>query len=154
GHHRHPRDPRAGQHLRSGRPRRVPRRRAEDHDREGQAERAPGKPRAKGAGLPEPRPVVSARIHARAVGGFVLGAVALGVAAILALSSGNWLARRDRFSVYFPGSVKGLTQGAPVTFRGVKVGEVYDVQAILTERPEAPIQIEVVIEIQHSLVKV
>jgi paraquat-inducible protein B len=88
------------------------------------------------------------------VGVFVLGAVALVLAAILALSSGNWLARRDRFSVYFPGSVKGLSMGAPVTFRGVKVGEVYDVQAILTERLEAPVQIEVVIEIQHSVVKV
>ena len=37
------------------------------------------------------------------------------LAAIVALSSGNWLARRDRFALYFPGSVKGLDKGAPVT---------------------------------------
>jgi paraquat-inducible protein B len=97
---------------------------------------------------------VSARTHARAVGVFVLGAVALVLAAVLLLSSGNWLARRDRFSVYFPGSVKGLSEGAPVTFRGVKVGQVHDIQAILTDRPEALIQIEVVIEIEHSVVAV
>jgi paraquat-inducible protein B len=97
---------------------------------------------------------VSARTHARAVGVFVLGAVALVLAAVLLLSSGNWLARRDRFSVYFPGSVKGLSDGAPVTFRGVKVGQVHDIQAILTDRPEALIQIEVVIEIEHSVVAV
>jgi paraquat-inducible protein B len=97
---------------------------------------------------------MSARTHARAVGIFVLGAVAVVLAAVLALSSGNWLARRDRLTVYFPGSVKGLSQGAPVTFRGVKVGEVHDVKAILTGRPEAVIQIEVTIEVQGSVVEV
>jgi paraquat-inducible protein B len=97
---------------------------------------------------------MSARTHARAVGAFVLGAVAVVLAAVFALSAGNWLARRDRFTVYFPGSVKGLDQGAPVTFRGVKVGEVHDVKAILTGRPDAVIQIEVTIEVQGSVVEV
>jgi len=97
---------------------------------------------------------VSARTHTRAVGAFVLGAVAVVIAAIVVLSSGNWLARRDRFAVYFPGSVRGLDKGSPVTFRGVKVGEVHDVKAVLTGRPEAPVQIEVVIEIQGSVVEI
>ena len=97
---------------------------------------------------------MSARTHERAVGVFVLGAVALVLAGVVALSAGNWLARRDRFTLYFPGSVKGLDKGAPVTFRGVKVGTVHDVQGILTDRPEALIQIEVVIEIEHSVVEV
>jgi paraquat-inducible protein B len=97
---------------------------------------------------------VSAKAHPRLVGAFVLGAIALVLAAIVALSSGNWLARRDRFALYFPGSVKGLDRGAPVTFRGVKVGQVQDVQAILTNRPAAIIQIEVVIEVRHNVVEV
>ena len=84
----------------------------------------------------------------------MLGAVALVLAGVVALSSGNWLARRDRFAVYFPGSVRGLDKGSPVTFRGVKVGEVHDVKALLTGRPEAPVQIEVVIEIQGSVVEI
>jgi paraquat-inducible protein B len=88
------------------------------------------------------------------VGAFVLGAIALVLAAIVALSAGNWLARRDRFALYFPGSVKGLDKGAPVTFRGVKVGQVRDVQAILTNRPVALIQIEVVIEVRQSVIEV
>ena len=97
---------------------------------------------------------MSAKAHPRLVGAFVLGAIALVLAAIVALSSGHWLARRDRFALYFPGSVKGLDKGAPVTFRGVKVGEVQDVQAILTGRPDALIQIEVVIEVRHNVVEV
>jgi paraquat-inducible protein B len=97
---------------------------------------------------------VSANAHERAVGVFVLGGLVLVLAAVFALSSGNWFARRDRFALYFPGSVRGLNQGAPVTFRGVKVGEVRDVTAILSGRPDAPVQIEVVIEIQRSVVEI
>jgi paraquat-inducible protein B len=97
---------------------------------------------------------VSAKAHPRLVGAFLLGAIALVLAAIVVLSSGNWLARRDRFALYFPGSVKGLDKGAPVTFRGVKVGEVQDVQAILAGRPAALIQIEVVIEVRQNVVEV
>lgn len=96
---------------------------------------------------------MSAKTHPRAVGAFVLGAVALALAAVVALSSGSWLARKDYFSVYFPGSVKGLDPGAAVTFRGVKVGRVTDVKAFLTGKPDPLIQIEVVIEIWGSVVE-
>jgi len=97
---------------------------------------------------------VSARNHPRVVGAFVLGAVALVLAGIVALSSGNWLARRDLFTVFFPGSVRGLNKGAAVTFRGVRIGEVVDVRAFLTGGADPVIQIEVVIEIRGDVVEV
>ena len=56
--------------------------------------------------------------------------------------------------MYFPGSVRGLDKGSAVTFRGVKVGEVYDVSAILTGQPDPPVQIEVIVEILGDLVEV
>jgi len=90
---------------------------------------------------------VSARAHPRAVGAFVLGAIALLLAAVLVLTGGDWFERRDRFAVYFPGSVRGLNRGAAVTFRGIKVGEVAGVTALLTGKPDPVIQIEVVIEL-------
>jgi paraquat-inducible protein B len=96
---------------------------------------------------------VSAKAHPRAVGVFVLGAVFLVLAAIVLLSSGNWFEPRHRFTVFFPGSVRGLNPGAPVTFRGVKVGEVKDVTAFLTGREDTPIQIEVVIEVRTNVVE-
>jgi paraquat-inducible protein B len=96
---------------------------------------------------------LSLKTHPRLVGAFVLGAVALVLAAILALSSGSWLARKDYFTVYFPGSVRGLNPGAAVTFRGVKVGKVDDVKAFLTGRTDPLIQIEVVIEIWGNVVE-
>jgi paraquat-inducible protein B len=97
---------------------------------------------------------VSARTHPRAVGVFILGSLAVVLAAIVGLSSGAWFARRDRFALYFPGSVRGLETGSPVTFRGVKVGQVHDVSAILTGQPEPLIQIEVIVEILGNLVEV
>jgi paraquat-inducible protein B len=96
---------------------------------------------------------VSAATHPRAVGAFVLGAIALVLAAVVVLSSGGWFQERDRYSVYFPGSIRGLNRGAPVTFRGIKVGQVAEVTALLTGKPAQPIQIEVVVELMQNVVK-
>ena len=95
---------------------------------------------------------MSARAHPRAVGAFVLGAVALVLAGVLWLSSGDWLQPRDHFVVIFPGSVRGLDKGAPVTFRGVKTGEVKSVDAVLTLAKGDPIVIVVTIEIARNVV--
>ena len=58
------------------------------------------------------------------IGGFVLGAVALVVIAILVFSSGSWLRERLYLVTYFPGSVQGLNVGAQVQFQGVPIGQV------------------------------
>jgi paraquat-inducible protein B len=95
---------------------------------------------------------VSAKTHPRLVGAFVLGAIALVLAAVVLLSSSAWLEKKNYFAVFFPGSVKGLEKGAGVTFRGVKVGEVKEVTAFLTGK-DPLIQIEVVIEIRRNVVE-
>ncbi len=95
---------------------------------------------------------MSARAHPRAVGTFVLGAIALVLGAVLWLSSGDWFQPRDRFVVIFPGSVRGLDKGAPVTFRGVKTGEVKSVDAVLTLAKGDPIVIVVTLEIARNVV--
>lgn len=58
------------------------------------------------------------------VGGFVLGAMALAVIAILLIAGTHLFSRQMHAITYFEGSVAGLTVGAPVTFRGVRVGSV------------------------------
>lgn len=62
--------------------------------------------------------------HAFLVGVFVVLALALAVAGILTLNKSGLFTNRHAAVVYFDGSVKGLYIGAPVTFRGVKMGEV------------------------------
>jgi phospholipid/cholesterol/gamma-HCH transport system substrate-binding protein len=95
---------------------------------------------------------VSPRAHPRLIGAFVVLGAVLALAAVVLLSSGRLLSRRDRFAVFFPGSVQGLKAGAPVTFRGIPIGEVEGVRGILTGR-EAEIQIEVVMEIQRDRIQ-
>ena len=54
---------------------------------------------------------MSQKTHPRAVGAFVLGAIALVLGAIVLLSSGNWFEPKSLFTVFFPGSVRGLNKG-------------------------------------------
>ena len=61
------------------------------------------------------------------IGSFVIGAVALAVVMILLLSSGSLFAQHPNYVMYFQGSVKGLSVGAPVTFNGVKIGAVKNI---------------------------
>jgi len=61
------------------------------------------------------------------VGGFVIGGLALGVGAVLLFGGARLLSRTVHAVVYFQGSVAGLDVGAPVTFRGVRVGAVTSV---------------------------
>ena len=61
------------------------------------------------------------------IGGFVVGAVVLVVVGILLLGSGQFLQDKLTYVLYFGSSIEGLQRGAPVNFRGVKVGTVSDI---------------------------
>jgi paraquat-inducible protein B len=58
------------------------------------------------------------------VGAFVLSGLALAVIAVLLIAGSQIFKRHVHAVTYFNGSVAGLAVGAPVTFRGVKVGSV------------------------------
>ena len=59
-----------------------------------------------------------------AIGAFVLGALALVALAIITLGGSALFTPKQRAVVFFEGNVNGLVVGAPVNFRGVKVGSV------------------------------
>ncbi len=80
------------------------------------------------------------------IGVFVLGAIGLAVAAILLLGSGDFFRKKYIAICYFEGSVGGLNTGAPVVFRGVKVGSVKDV-SIRFDAGKLTFQIPVFIEL-------
>lgn len=58
------------------------------------------------------------------VGAFVVGAIALALVAFFWLSGSRWFERQQLAVIQFRGGVAGLYVGAPVTFRGVPVGQV------------------------------
>ncbi len=60
------------------------------------------------------------------VGLFVLGAVVLGVVALLSFGGVNFFTKPQRFVVYFDESIHGLDRGSPVKLRGVRVGRVIE----------------------------
>jgi paraquat-inducible protein B len=64
------------------------------------------------------------RPSATLIGTFVLGALGLVVAGVLFFGSGMLREKRLTAVSFFDSSVAGLRVGAPVTFRGVPVGEV------------------------------
>ena len=81
------------------------------------------------------------------IGAFVVGAVALAVIGVLVFSSGEFFTEKRTFVMYFEGSVKGLDEGAPVIFRGVRIGSVTNI--ILRADPnDLSITIPIFVEIE------
>jgi paraquat-inducible protein B len=89
---------------------------------------------------------MSRRANPTLIGAFVVGAVVLAIAALLLLGSGSLFITKPRFVLYFKGSVKGLNIGSPVTFRGVNIGTVTNIQLVMGDS-KADIRIPVTIEI-------
>mgnify|MGYP003646237145 CR=1 FL=1 len=65
-----------------------------------------------------------------AIGAFVIGASLILLATLLFLL-GSGFGKKEKVVMVFDGSVKGLNIGAPLALRGVKVGEVTDIDLIL-----------------------
>lgn len=92
---------------------------------------------------------MSVRANPKAIGLFILGALAIVILAIAVLASGTWFKRRPTFISYFPESVNGLQNGAQVKFQGVPVGRVSGINIQIDPRDDSfqvPIQYEVDLE--------
>lgn len=85
------------------------------------------------------------------IGGFVVGSLALAVAAILLFGSGRYFRDQFRAVLYFEGSVKGLNVGSAVVFRGVQVGVVTDI-ILKADLDEMMFHIPVVVEFEDKKV--
>src|SRR5262249_8241376 len=126
---------RAGQHLHHRGQRRVPGRRDPDHDRLWSTETTPRRePEPDGPDIPAAwrrhdgrYHVMSVRANPTIIGGFVLGASILIVAGLLLWGGTGMFRPKYRVVMYFDSAVTGLQKGAPVMLRGVRVGEVTDV---------------------------
>ena len=83
------------------------------------------------------------------IGIFIIGAVALAVAGAVIFGSGRFFKKANMYVIYFSGSIKGLQVGAPVTFRGTKIGQVEEIISAFDYR-DLSFHIPVIIEIDQT----
>lgn len=89
---------------------------------------------------------MSARANPTAVGLFLLGALVIAILGTAVLASGTWFDDNTTFISFFPESVNGLENGAPVKFQGVPVGRVTDIDIQIDQRDDSflvPVQYEI-----------
>ena len=96
---------------------------------------------------------MSKPVNKKAIGIFVVVAIVLVVAAILILGSGKFFKTYPKYVMFFDGSVKGLAVGAPVDFRGVKIGTVTEIKMMYNPK-DSSIIIPVYIELGQGEVEV
>jgi paraquat-inducible protein B len=70
------------------------------------------------------------RANKTLIGIFVVGATVLLLIAITVFGSGAIFKLSEKYVLYFDGSVKGLSEGAPVVFRGVKIGSITNITPV------------------------
>ncbi len=86
------------------------------------------------------------------IGAFVIGAIALLVIAVLIFGSGKILKKTYPAVVFFDGSIKGLSEGAPVIFKGVKIGSVTNIRLIFDPADDS-LRIPVIIELEPEKIE-
>ncbi len=86
------------------------------------------------------------------IGAFVVGAVVLLIIGVVAFGSGSLFKKSDKYTLYFSRSVKGLTTGAPVIFKGVKLGTVDGIDLVYDPENDDEL-IEVTIDVNLSYVR-
>lgn len=86
------------------------------------------------------------------IGAFIVGAIVLLVIAIMVFGSRQIFKRSDRYVLFFDGSVKGLSVGAPVIFKGVKIGSITNISLIYNPGTNQ-VLIAVLIDVELDRVK-
>jgi paraquat-inducible protein B len=90
---------------------------------------------------------VSKPINAMAIGGFLIGGIALLITALLVFGGGQFFKPKMHWVVYFETSLNGLNVGAPVKVQGVQVGIVKEIELQL-DRNKQKLMKPVVLEIE------
>ena len=90
--------------------------------------------------------------NALLIGGFVVAAFVIAIAAILWLGGNDLFTRQQKARVFYQGNVSGLSVGAPVTFRGVTIGQVTDI-GILMDPVSLQTTVPVTLRLQPSALR-
>ena len=81
------------------------------------------------------------------IGAFVVSAIALIVIGVVIFGSGRFFQKTNKYVLFFDGSLKGLSEGSPVMWRGVKIGSVTEI-TIYIDPDTMSTQIPIIIEVE------
>ncbi len=90
-------------------------------------------------------------VNKKIIGAFVMGGVLLFIMALVVFGSGKLFRKVKKFALFFEGSIRGLTVGAPVYFKGVHVGSVDEIRLVYSKLTNA-VYIPVIVEIDPNLI--
>lgn len=91
------------------------------------------------------------KVRPAVVGGFVIGALALGIVALLAFGRVSFFSKPQRFVVFFDESIHGLDLGSPVKLRGVRIGRVVELNVRYEEDTNRSV-VGVVCELNRNMI--
>ena len=86
------------------------------------------------------------------IGAFLLGAIALIVTGLMVFGGGRFFTETVDYVAYFPETISGLNDGAPVNFRGVKVGVVRRIEVQL-DAQDLSVKTPVYIQLQRRRIR-
>ncbi len=87
------------------------------------------------------------------IGTFVFGGFVLALAAIILFGNFRLFSSTTRAAVVFQGSISGLSVGAPVTFRGVRIGSVQNIM-LQFDSQKSTAYIPVTLQLQPDRIRV
>ncbi len=89
------------------------------------------------------------KVSTTVIGGFVITAITLLIAAVVLFGVGAFWKQTELYVLHFEESIRGLTVGSSVMFRGVQIGTVKSIM-LQTDNELATVAIPVVIEINEE----
>ncbi len=89
------------------------------------------------------------KVSTTVIGGFIITATALLIAAIVLFGGGSFWKQTELYVIHFDESIKGLTTGSAVMFRGVQIGTVKSIK-LQTDHGLSTVSIPIIIEIDKE----
>lgn len=92
------------------------------------------------------------QVNKAVIGGFVISVIVMLIGGVILLGGGEMFKKKVKYVMFFEQSIKGLSKGAPLVFKGVEIGSVSNV-VVDYDIDKLEINIPVIVEFDPGLVK-
>ena len=92
------------------------------------------------------------QVNKTVIGGFVVSVIVMLIGGVIILGGGEMFKKKVKYVIFFEQSVKGLSKGSPLVFKGVEIGSVSNI-VVDYDLDKLKINIPVIVEFDPSLVE-